>query len=225
MPDYNLRSQVITDGLVKNVKRYKQLINTAYLRQDMRLFDELVYEYNWIKAEHPDLYSEAERVAAADFKRNTRLKKRIQTFMDMGNCIFLTLTFTDDFLNRTSSGYRRQVVTRYLKSLSTYYVGNIDFGEENDREHFHAIVVCDHVDLTTWKHGFIYAQKVKRSSNPLRMAKYISKLTNHAVKATCKRNSLIYSRQTFEEWLENNPYKYDIAPDLFPVWFTVARFT
>ena len=115
---------------------------------------------------------------------------------ERGNVVFLTLTFTDEVLQNTSCLYRRQnLVCPFLKSISSEYIGNVDYGAEKGREHYHAVLLTDTDDFSGWTYGFYKAEKVRKEGvDALRVAKYISKLTNHAIKETTKRNALIYSR-------------------------------
>lgn len=105
-------------------------------------------------------------------------------------CVFLTLTFTDKVLNSTTQETRRRYVSRWLKSKSDYYIANIDYGSENEREHYHAIINC-RVD-NSWEYGAINFKQIT-NKNEKALAKYINKLTNHAIKATTKQNKVIYS--------------------------------
>lgn len=216
MVDYELRAQVIESGLVKKVKQLKQQRNFAV---GTNYYDYYMYEDLFLQCEDPWSYAEAVKAARADFARNTRLKNRIRTYLDNGSCIFLTLTFTNDVLEHTSAETRRKYVLRFLKASSSFYVANIDFGAQHGREHYHAIVMCDFVPLAAWTYGAINAQRVRQSSNPLIMAKYISKLVNHAIKETTKRSAIIYSRNALDEKREAGFFDH-ISPLLFPVWFT-----
>ena len=138
--------------------------------------------------------NECVKILHANHERTIRLKRRIATFLNSGECSFLTLTFTNDTLSKTEPKERRVLVSRFLKQNSARYVANIDFGSKNGREHYHALILGSNVDLNAWrKHGAINIQKV-HISNKDALAKYISKLTNHAIKETTKRSALIYSR-------------------------------
>jgi hypothetical protein len=115
-----------------------------------------------------------------------------------GECLFLTLTFNDDALNRSTADSRRQCVRRFLNGFNAPYVANIDFGGKNDREHYHAVICLKKADFDGYKwaktYGFYKAQVIKGANSDKRLAKYISKLTAHAIKETCKGNRIIYSR-------------------------------
>lgn len=145
--------------------------------------------------EFAPVYAEATRINLAYYARVKRLKDRISTLLRLGTCFFLTLTFNDSVLASTSADTRRKYVTLFLKSLSTDYVANIDFGSQNGREHYHAVVLSDSPIMTPWDcYGFSNAKKIGSSEDFTPIAKYISKLANHAVKATTKGSRAIYSR-------------------------------
>ena len=143
-------------------------------------------------------FYEALKINKASYERTNRLKKRVADMLLSGDCLFLTLTFTDDTLNTTSADTRRQYVRKYLISCNCQYVANIDFGAQNHREHYHALVNIGSIDFTTWhKYGAILAERVRNRSierDKTRLSKYICKLSNHAIKETTKRSALIYSR-------------------------------
>lgn len=116
-----------------------------------------------------------------------------------GSCIFLTLTFRDDVIKETNANTRRVAVRRYLKQYNCMYVANIDFGDDErytHREHYHALINCNKVDYKSWTYGNIDFERVrfKNSDTTTKLSKYICKLSNHAIKETTKRSSLIYSR-------------------------------
>lgn len=140
-------------------------------------------------------WQEAKKINNASYKRTIRLKERIHKMLNSGQCIFLTLTFSNDTLLNTTLDTRRRYVARYLKRNCIEYVANIDYGKKNDREHYHAVVLCDKVNYSDWHNiGAIKGEKVRNNNDFMKLAKYVDKLTNHAIKETTKRNHLIYSR-------------------------------
>lgn len=141
------------------------------------------------------LFDEAHKINNASYKRRNRLASHITNMLMLGNCIFITLTFKDNVLNNTTRETRRRYVTRFLKSQSSQYVANIDFGEKNHREHYHAVIMCDNVNNNAWLYGSIDFERIKVNNDaPKRLAKYVCKLTNHAIKNTTKKNYCIYSK-------------------------------
>lgn len=143
-------------------------------------------------------YFEALKINDASYKRVQRLRKRIEDMLVSGPCVFLTLTFNDNTLNTTTEKQRRVLVSRYLKQYQTMYVANIDFGKDNEREHYHACICCERVSHDSWdKYGNIDFKRIRNRNierDKTRLAKYICKLSNHAIKETTRRCSLLYSR-------------------------------
>jgi hypothetical protein len=130
-------------------------------------------------------------------QRTKRLNKKITDMLYVGQCYFLTLTFTDETLSNTNCLTRRRYVSRYLKSQTPYYIANVDFGSLREREHFHA-VVFGQIDFNPWhKYGAINCKTIFSKFNDesrVKLAKYITKLTNHAIKNTAKNFRCIYSK-------------------------------
>lgn len=159
--------------------------------------------------------NECDLILNADKQRRKRLRAKINLMFMRGSCYFVTLTFNDEVLNSTTYKDRRIMVTRFLKTVGVEYVGNVDFGKTTEREHYHAIVrsytlcniqyhyfkkygwICDECEqFSKWsKNGFYTIKSCNKEENDIKkLASYVTKLTNHAVKETTKRNALIYSR-------------------------------
>lgn len=144
-----------------------------------------------------EYWHEGEKLNNARYARTSRLRSRIINLLT-APCVFVTLTFTDKVLDTTSYKTRRKYVARYLKSLGVPYVANYDTGEKRGREHYHGIVQLYKINveaLHEWLDNYGNID-VERIVNPhsKRLARYISKLTNHAIKDTCKQCRVIYSR-------------------------------
>lgn len=156
---------------------------------------------------NPDLMQEAEKVSHARYTRATKLYKTLELFLTFYPCTFVTLTFNDNVLNSTTLETKRKYVKRYLKSQSLFYIANVDYGSKNGRVHFHAVVTLQSLDLKKWhKYGAIKTEKIIVSTeknsdvskcvakiNAKRLGKYISKLSNHAIKETASGCRVIYS--------------------------------
>lgn len=130
------------------------------------------------------------------YKRKQRVQDRITYMIFQGAC-FLTMTFAQSVLDSTSEDTRRQYVRRWLKAFSTNYVANIDYGGKKGREHYHAVVMCDYVDVpSSWLGGFMNAKQIYRSHDNIQaISKYIAKLTNHALKQNAQLKRIIYSKK------------------------------
>lgn len=145
-------------------------------------------------AKNSDYCDCALRIIDSDNRRFKRIKDKIEKLVMTGEGVFITLTFTDDVLANTTAETRRRYVARYLKQQSSVYVANIDYSPEKQREHYHA-VVCKECNLNQWQYGFSYAERVRKSEKSKdKVARYVSKLTNHSLKVKCLTTRLIYSR-------------------------------
>lgn len=204
MPDYAKKAKVISSGLVKEYKSIKRaifaenwLVHTGEILKTDRDYNTAVEQRFFYSHLMPEDWQEASRVYDANRQQRYRLEKRILDMLTTSpECVFVTLTFRDDVLASTSSETRRQYVRKWLKQYGTLYVANIDYGGQHGREHYHAVINA-RVSPKTWKYGILNCESVKYTPNDktsLKLAKYVSKLTNHAIKETTKRCALIYSR-------------------------------
>lgn len=159
----------------------------------------LQLEFDLRKEYGDKVYSIAENVLKARNKKVQRLRKRIKhIFRKHNESVFVTLTFRDDVLSSTDGKTRRVYVSRFLNSQTDEYVGNIDFGEKNGREHYHA-VVGGRINPKQWNYGCCNVQRIRvdDKTSSYKLARYITKLTYHAIKDSTERHSLIYSRKTY----------------------------
>ena len=173
----------------RNVEKYSDMDFTEY--------HELLEINNKFKEFFGDDWLIAQRLNANEYKRVKRLKDKMLNSVLSNQAIFLTLTFTDDTLARTTNLTRRRYVSRYLKSQSDYYIANRDFGATNAREHYHAVVISKKVDYSMWRRfGAINSKRIAptQTSN-VRVSKYVAKLSNHAIKETATQQRLIYSKK------------------------------
>lgn len=145
-------------------------------------------------------------------KKVERLKKKLEYRINNFNCLWLTLTFRDDVLDNTSESTRHQYIQKFLKGLNIpFYVANIDYGDKEkneyslEREHYHAIIQSDYFDMSLYKYGLSYVERIYNTTNSIaRISKYINKLTYHAFKdSTRGQRRLIYSRDT-NDYSETN---------------------
>lgn len=188
-PNYVLKAQVIASGILPVIKELDYKFRTGITYEDYEKLDEVTLIHGGI------FVDEARKINHAYNKRTQRLKERIRSYLEKGQCIWLTLTFSEEVLYSTTLETRRKYVQRYLKSQSDYYLANIDFGKNTEREHYHAIVVSDFINTSEWIYGFTWTERIKNhQDSEKKLAKYTSKLTNHAIKETTKRQCYIYSR-------------------------------
>jgi len=161
-------------------------------------FEKLINEKKtFIKRYGSTTLKVANNLNQAKYQRTIRLKNRIREAVESGSAYFITITFNNKTLENTNEQTRRKYVSRWLKSLSEFYVANIDYGLINEREHYHAVITADTHPPKSWPYGFIDILKIKTNDNDTtRISKYISKLTNHAIKHTTKSKRIIYSKKS-----------------------------
>lgn len=196
MVDYERKSKVLKTDLCKRINKIDKL---TYLNAKEGIITDYKVEEEYFallnEYDYKDIH-EARKINKATYSRVKRLKEKIESYLKNGCCIWCTLTFRDDVLASTNSYTRKQYVRRFLKQYSDYYIANIDYGEEHEREHYHAIIICDHMKKGSWSFGFDKYKKVRatQKTSPVKLSKYISKLTNHAIKESTHACYIIYSR-------------------------------
>jgi hypothetical protein len=122
-------------------------------------------------------------------QRRKRIRARIKQMHALTNELyFITFTFTDGVLASTSVDTRRQYVRRHLSKLvnGKGALANIDFGEKNNREHYHAVIpVRYNLDPKyKWRYGLVNVKKVRTDvSDEQRVRSYLQKLESHAIKS------------------------------------------
>lgn len=205
--DYKYKSTILKTDLCKRInaidkKTYLNSLDGVIQDYDLdNKYFNLLNEYDYKDIQ------EARKINKASFYRIRRLKERVTNMLLSGHCIFCTFNFRDDVLNSTTADTRRQYVRKYLKQFNCLYVANIDFGSDKEytdrkgnkrkgtsREHYHALICIDKLPMN-WTLGFQFLEHVRiKNSTDVKLSKYISKLSNHAIKETTKRSCLIYSR-------------------------------
>lgn len=145
------------------------------------------------------LYQKATQFYKNMRKKKSRLKKKIELIIREYS-YFLTLTFKSSVLESTNEETRKTYVKEFLKQYSNYYIANVDYGLENEREHYHAIIRAPQgtflfKDDKSFPYGYLKALKISTSEADIeRLSRYINKLANHSLKATNKSHCVIYSR-------------------------------
>lgn len=217
-PDYKLKSKILKE--YKNLDLYNkcQKVLYKYVYGKTVTYEEFIQAgetLHLLEKNNPREYKEYSRISNAKCKRVQKLKGRIFDMIYKNDCLFLTLTFSDMSLERTSADTRRQLVRRFLNSFNVPYVANIDFGKKNGREHYHAVIETGRIDYSKWKYGAINGLKIRNdikyddngvmtSESVEKISRYVAKLTNHAIKETTKRSVIIYSRNKFSEKREKS---------------------
>ena len=184
--DYSKKAEIIANTqFVHSIKQFKK---ECYNSGKMDTYYDLVKKDSDVK--------QLESILLSYRKKSIRIRKNLTSWLEKGSVIFGTLTFTDDVLQKTSAQTRKRYVERYLKSADVAYIANIDYGSKNDREHYHFIIATGNKNkLDDWQYGFFNLKLVGESeSDSTKVSKYVSKLTNHAIKNTNKRCVIMYSK-------------------------------
>jgi hypothetical protein len=192
----NDKQRVITSQLHLVERQASQRIFTTSLSSNYDNHYLAIDEYAKLNFIYGYDFHIARNINKAYYSRVHRLKHTISKIVLSGNAYFITLTFDDDALFSTNETTRRKNVSRYLKTISNDYVANVDYGTDKGREHYHAVLsLPEGKNSLKWAYGFYKVVKIgKRDSDIVKISKYISKLTNHAIKETTRSSRIIYSR-------------------------------
>lgn len=135
------------NGTYKNVmQEKKKLYNEGKLYQNDNTLDyKKAIDLNAFTVANEEEVRECLRMRDNRKSRMRPLRDRItywRLWRDLTTEIyFITFTFTDETLQSTTSDTRKQYIRRVLSKFCEDYFGNIDYGKENGREHFHFIIV------------------------------------------------------------------------------------
>lgn len=125
------------------------------------------------------------------FENRKQAKKRTNKYLQgmydgYSTLFFVTLTFSEECLEKTDEKTRRQYASRFLNEHFRDYYANIDYGTKNEREHYHAVVsdkVSEQARKEWQRHGNINFKKIRENRKDVRkVGTYMRKLTNHAHK-------------------------------------------
>lgn len=145
-------------------------------------------QLNYYQSKCPRVLSTINKILQSNYRKRSRVACRFEKMFNkaVSPIYFGTLTFTDSVLENTSCKTRRVYVSRFLKNISQNYLANIDFGDLNNREHYHCIFECSNIDLfKKWNYGFVNVKVVRYSKLDIkRCSKYLVKLINHCVKGS-----------------------------------------
>ena len=189
---------VLSLGLDKVYNGYSRDLYKLETNQDVNshsFFKSYIFFDN-----QPNLVKVCDNLNKARYKRSNRLESYIEKMLQYGPCSFLTLTFKDEVLKTTKESTRRKYVTRFLSTFSPFYIANIDYGGQNGREHYHVVIMHKKkIDLSLWynKYGLIDLESI-HVKNANCLSKYMTKLTNHAMKDTGRSKRVIYSDRIIE---------------------------
>lgn len=175
---------------MSNISRYLKLSRKRSLTpKELEEWNSL---QKWVDEIGKEEYNEVRKEYISRINKYKRIKKFIEDeYSYTNNNYFVTFTINDDNINRVRETFLYQF-RKIFRGHSA--VLNTDYGEVNNRLHFHAICfdINDTSFLEQWKYGFISVKKIRRFEDKEQLAKYVSKLCNHALKVNCH---IIYYRK------------------------------
>lgn len=210
------KSNCLKDGTYAELCELKRIAFSFYQGNvDQATYDTVLNDF--LEHHSQEEINATNKIWESTRKRSKRLRSKFEKFARLGFVYFVTLTFRDDVFENTSAETRRKYVSRTLSSKDIYYVANVDYGEKNGREHYHAVIctkepISDKYIkigklfylksdfLSDWenKYGFVCIQGPvisKDNNDNLKIAKYLSKVSNHALKETAVRETMLYNRK------------------------------
>lgn len=142
-----------------------------------------------------DLVDKASKYVKSNQKKRQRLKRFIEKhcFLNDRYCYFITYTFSNEELDKKEAT-RVKKMHSILKAIPGLiaYACNKDFGELNDREHYHIILSTSvRIDYEQYQNNIDFELCNTTTKDKERIARYITKLANHGVKSSTK-NARIY---------------------------------
>lgn len=201
MIDYN--EKLLSDLIEYNKKRF-------YAFKEQKPF-----EYN----------PQFEKLLNARIQKVGRIKKRLLYLLLRYKYIwFCTFTFSDKYINK-SERTKRDLIKSVLNTHDFKYILNIDYGKNTQRQHFHCILASD-IDMDVNQYfqnyylgGYSLSIQCKKGIDDLtRLTKYIDKLVNHCIKATTRRQRLVYNFKGYDQFCPDSRTKtiqFNFEYDLF----------
>lgn len=135
-------------------------------------------------------------------RNRQRLEQKIRLWLINYKPLFLTLTFTDEALKKTTEQERERLVIEYLRKETALYIANRDYGTRGTkREHYHAVVItstlkAEDIPLNLQglenKINFIPWYKLGQIRADLIGAKY----KNESIKKTAKDLALHFKKES-----------------------------
>ena len=157
---------------------------------DVVTVQSMIYNFEWKGNKYP--YDELEipsikniiRKHNTYFQRISRIKKRfVFAWCRSQYRYFVTLTFDNEHLYATKNGNISRYIKEAFKGIK-YYAYNVDYGEENDRIHYHAVIFNDKpIDEIQWNLGFYKIKDITSGFNTA-VIKYLTKYCCHATKCS-----------------------------------------
>lgn len=177
--------------------------------KDVELLNEVItYNHNKYLCFKEGIPFEAnedfEKILNARYCKVSRIKKRLlYLFVRYKYIWFCTFTFDNYYINKTTRT-KRDLIKSVINTHDFKYILNIDYGKQTEREHYHCIIATNiDFDVNQYFQSyypcFCLAINCKSGLNDFKkLSKYINKLTNHCIKATTKKQRLLYNFKGYD---------------------------
>ena len=179
----------------KDIELMSDVINYNKMRWFSRV-EGLYFEEN----------KEYERILKARYNKCSRIKKRFMYLLTRFDFIwFCTFTFSNDYINKCTRT-KRDLIKSVINTHDFKYILNIDYGKKTEREHYHCIIATNiNFDVNQYFQSnypcYCLAIPCKKGKNDfVRVTKYINKLVNHCLKATTKRQRILYNFRGYDNF-------------------------
>ena len=145
-----------------------------------------------------------EKILNARYSKVGRIKRRLVYLLTFSKYIwFCTFTFDNYYINK-STRTKRDLIKNCINTNDFKYILNIDYGKTTEREHYHCIIGTNKdINVNDFIKDnypcFCLAINCKTNYADFdRLSKYVNKLTNHCIKATTKRQRILYNFKGFD---------------------------
>ena len=149
---------------------------------------------------------EYEKILNARYSKVGRIKRRLIYLLTFSKYIwFCTFTFDNYYIDKCTRT-KRDLIKSVIDTHDFKFILNIDYGKTTEREHYHCIIGTNlDLDLNSYFQNnypcFCLAINCKTGQADFnKLSKYINKLTNHCIKATTKRQRILYNFKGFDLW-------------------------
>lgn len=158
---------------------------------------------NYIDIEYNQFY---EMKLKARYNKSSRIKKRILYLLVHYNYVyFCTFTFNDKYINCCDKT-KRNLIKKSLNSFSSdiKYILNVDYGDLNERQHYHGIIATNNSSNLKDHLSFVYpsfswTERIVTDKKSIsKLSKYVNKLSNHCIKSSTHNSRVIFNFKGFE---------------------------
>lgn len=173
-----------------------------YLQQVIDYNQKKYYAYK--KGLDFDINIDYERTLKARYQKCSRIKKRFIYLLTRFDYVwFCTFTFDNYYINK-SDRTKRDLIKSVINTHDFKYIVNIDYGSEHEREHYHCLIGTNinfnvNQFIQSYYPCICLAIQCKKGRDDFkRLSKYINKLANHCIKATTKRQRMLYNFKGYD---------------------------